>query len=733
MDDSPRIDKVIKGKISPSALMRELEDAISNASAWAENCRLAEDTSWCIWAGQSDDGLKHAMAGDDDPPFPWENASDTRIRLVEEKVRECSRVAILSARRGNWSFQGTQGMDFQKARQMSQLLRWQEAKHIPAARRERNLWTVWAWMYGCSVMGLGWETREQLALRKVSVEVLADRFIDAFGQDSQLYLETMQESLEMPTPNGDDWLDTWLAEFFPDSTAKQRKRAMAALQQGEAADVAEVRVVADHPTWQAMIPFQHFFCPFDTEDTATARWGATRRWLSRADLEGMREEWDTKFIDELLKHGGKTSTLSIDDYSPNISAGRRRWSGRQASAFQGGLGREGLFEVLYFYHYSVDEDGMPGLYCTIMSPHVRGHDSEEPYLVAKQEIYDDGSAKLPFEQYTIWDDRRAILECEGLPHLLYTQQHERKSMRDYRIDAASISILPPVRRHARDMGTPLILGPDMPVFEQVRGSTEWMQPPSSRTDMAIDLERSVERETNRLAGCYDGEVPAPVVQINQEFLVDQFTEAYARVLRRTFQLNQAYLPEVTVMRVTSATGAPFKVSREEIQGEFDVNISFDPRELDLDFARKKFEAVVRIASELDRNAITDTNMLVRFGYNIIDPAWADALVQDEGPAGELEIRETMNAVNDIVSGQQPQMKEGINAAARLQYMSQQMQSNMLLMQIAQNQEDPRFEVLQNYLKHIDFLYQQQNVNPGIGRMGVNQNQPGAPSGSQGGY
>lgn len=718
---------VRKGAINTSALMGELMDAVANASSWSENCRLAEDTSWCIWPGQSDDGLKHAFPGDDMPPFPWENASDTRIRLVEEKIRECARVCMLAARRGNWSFQGVEGFDFMKARQMAQLLRWQESKQIPAARRERDLWIVWAWLYGCAVMGLGWETREELGLRKVGIEVLASLFIERFGEEAQLYLETLQEAITVPSPSAKEWIEEWVGEFYPQSSKKRRQGVAEALLAGGEADIEALRVVAEHPTWQAMVPYKDVFFPLDTDDLPRARWAATRRWMSRAEVENMRGEWKDEFIDKLLQQGGKCSTVGMDEYRGNESTGRRRWGGRRGSAFVNAAGYDDLYEVFYFYHYAVDEDNLPGLYCTVMSPHVvdEDHSAEKgSYLAAKQELYDDGSGKLPFEHYTIWDDRRALLECEGLPALLYTHQGEKKTMRDYRSDAASISILPPVRRHARDAGTPLVLGPDVPVYEQVRGSTEWMQPPASKTGMAIELERAVEREVNRFAGTYDQEVPAPIVQINQELIVDKFTEAYARVLRRTFQLDQMYLPEVVVTRVASSAGGPFKVSREEIQGEFDVTITFDPRELDLDFAMKKFEAAVRVATQLDRNAITDTNQLVRFGYNVIDPSWADTLVRDEHAAGAEEEREARAAVSDIVSGQEPPLTESMNSQIRLMYLQGQMQTNALLAAIAQNPEDPRHANLQKYMQHLEFMYQQQYVNPQTGRLGVNQNQPG---------
>lgn len=80
-DADETIDQLHRGRVSAEVLLKGLKDAVDDASDWAANCQLAEDTVGCIWANQSDDGLKHAFAGDELPPSPWEGAHDTRIRL----------------------------------------------------------------------------------------------------------------------------------------------------------------------------------------------------------------------------------------------------------------------------------------------------------------------------------------------------------------------------------------------------------------------------------------------------------------------------------------------------------------------------------------------------------------------------------------------------------------------------------------------------------------------------
>ncbi|MEM0966600.1 MAG: hypothetical protein AAGJ81_10675 [Verrucomicrobiota bacterium] len=724
------IDVLQKGRVLGGALIDELEQAIQHADGWADNCRLAEETAWCIWPGQSDDGLKHAFPGDEEPPFPWENSSDTRIRLAAEKVRECVKVALAVKRRGMVSIQGTEGFDFQRARQAQLLLDWQMRTQIPNAARECNLWVNWAWLYGWSIMGLGWTRAEARCRRRVSREDVLALLLVRTGaeienvEERRVAEEEMAQAFQTAVleDTGDGWLEEWLMTLFPGITQKKmaRKYAKALRERGEA-HVPELRTVADHPEWRAYRPFEHVFLPAEADHTGTARWMGTREWLSRSEVEARAAEkdWDASFVEELWNHAGAASTYSLDNYSASAAYGRTRWNGHRRSAFAYEYDRKGLYEVMTFRHRAVDDEGVTGIYETVLSPHVKGSmAAEDEYLVASQELIDEGTAMLPGIDYTIWDEERPLVESEGLPLWIHTYQQEKKNLRDNEQNYAAISIMPPVRRHVRDMNIPLIIGPDMPLYESQAGSTEWMKPPQNLTAVSQKLQRDIEREANRFTGQPDAEVPDMIVQLNQEHLTDQFGTPYAELLRRTLQLDQLYLPETTVTRVTAAEGEPFRISREEIQGQFDVAVAFDPAVLDPDKAQKKFEAVRQIATSLDRNQITDSNALVKLGYQMIDPAWANLLVRSDEQGSEMELRETKDAIGDIVSGQEPTFTDRMNATMRLQYLNGQLQSNPVLRGIAVDEGDPRNEMLMKYRDHLEFVYGQQQIRPQEGRVGV---------------
>jgi len=70
---------------------RAVQCAISDGSIYLQQCAVDYDTRHCLWAGQSDDGRKRRDHMDKEP-FPWEGASDTKIRLADEIVNDEVRV-----------------------------------------------------------------------------------------------------------------------------------------------------------------------------------------------------------------------------------------------------------------------------------------------------------------------------------------------------------------------------------------------------------------------------------------------------------------------------------------------------------------------------------------------------------------------------------------------------------------------------------------------------------------
>lgn len=713
METEARFDRVQNGEVCGHALMEELRRSVSQSYLWMDRCYRSEMLYDAIWAGQTQDGLKHGT--EDSMAFPWEGASDQRQRLVKTKVAEVSRIMQAAIQRGRWSFRGMEGLDFMKAQQKTDLLKWQLSTQIPGCRRQRNLWLNYAITYGYSVMGLGWRDRTEVVLHDFTVEDGMKYLMSRYGeQEGPVFVENFTWALNN-VGDGDDWLLEFLKTVFPRSSAKQRKQSLKELRQTGASRLPLEKVVASYPELRALVPFQDVFHDPDLETWRDARWGAVRRFMSEPELKAYGD-WDQDAMKLLIETGGgKTLSEGLNFGLSGTYPERRFYQTLRSSAFAQHYDRSHLYEVFYFYHRSASEDGTTACYCTIMSPHCVDPETGKP-LILKQDIYEGESRYLPFEEFTLWDDRASLLDQEGLAYWLDTNQLLQKTIRDHVVDAASIAILPPLRRSERDRDDTVLLAPGQPIYERVAGSTEWFSPPPSRYDLAERIDRMVERESNRLIGMPDVDIPPVVYDAAMIYYVEQVQEAWGRVLARIFMLDQQYLPPTTVMRVSGITGQPFEISKDDIRGSFDLFITFDPKELDPEYSMKKFEMAVRVVQELDRNGIVDTNGLVQIGLSMVDANWAAQLVKDGNSSEQKELAEAMQDIAAIMTGQAPQAKEGVNAALRMQYLQQATSQSPIIQQAIQENEAIR-GMFEAYQKNLQFHYDQQVVNPQTGRQG----------------
>jgi hypothetical protein len=84
--------------------------------------------------------------------------------------------------------------------------------------------------------------------------------------------------------------------------------------------------------------------------------------------------------------------------------------------------------------------------------------------------------------------------------------------------------------------------------------------------------------------------------------------------------------------------APFQVSREQIQGRYDLVAEFDVRDLDAEVLGKKLEYIAKVAVPLDVAGVIDRAGLVNFIVGAVDPSLASMIVrsQDVATAQEAE-------------------------------------------------------------------------------------------------
>lgn len=737
-------------------LVDELVDSISHADVWYKRMRLAENATWCQWEGQSDSGLKEAQGEDDDPPFPWPGASDTRVRLTDEYVRKSVRVCNAAFKRGRWKFAGTENKDRAWADRATLVLKWLVfTKMRPMSGRERKLALYWRNMLGLAFTFVDWEECSAYQMTDLDLRGLMEVFglgpladaLEARGETALSFIQRIEVQGGSPeelaaydelknaldlalNPAREAEMVKTLETLFPNVTRPKLRQAAQEVRATGKTRLPQPYIATSRPVWRACKPFSDIFFPANAQSVEDMRWFAIRDYYTVSELKEKRElpaeegGWEAEAVDLILEHGaGLDLTEAQEHFSNNDTETRRFVSGR-GTWESGSKDKEKLYEVFTWYYWGTDDYGIRGLYKTIGSASVfkiKGKSETKTKNHLWHGLADLDHGKLPLVAHVFFQDTELLLECVGIAYLLYTYQNEVKSQRDARIDLASISILPPVRRALQDRNSLLTIAPGSPLFERVRGSTEFMRPPENRSLQSVELEQAVKEDAARIAGGMHAEIPAPEVQLHQQDLADDYLDECVDLLSLTFQTAQQFLPLSTVARVSGKAVQAFQVSAEEIRGEFDFRMVFDARELDTEFAAMKAKAAQEMLAR-DQVGTWDQHKANVDLMSLIDADWAEEWAKDPQEAQQDEIEEEMNNLAMIVgAGMEPPMRaQGQNAQLRRNVLLSQVQGERANPKVIQalQEDEMKLKIFQNRLQHLEFVHAQKTDRVRDGNVGA---------------
>ena len=129
----------------------------------------ADDVRFCSWAGQAYDGKKH-QKNDTEPVFPWDGASDTRVRLADAVCTENSDILTTAFTRGILRAAPTEASDASQAESATTLLRYyRDNKLRNELRNEANLLANYGQQYGYGVLHITWQREITKKIETVSM------------------------------------------------------------------------------------------------------------------------------------------------------------------------------------------------------------------------------------------------------------------------------------------------------------------------------------------------------------------------------------------------------------------------------------------------------------------------------------------------------------------------------------------------------------------------------------
>lgn len=201
-------------------------------------------------------------------------------------------------------------------------------------------------------------------------------------------------------------------------------------------------------------------------------------------------------------------------------------------------------------------------------------------------------------------------------------------------------------------------------------------------------------------------------------MVQRWLKSWTKVLTQVFALCQQFQPDIFYFRVTGQRdGEPIRASREDIQGKFDLSLSYNIAGMEPDMLKQQFEMLIQFVQAVDIGGNVDRDQLLRLGLEAIHPAFAERLLKNPQGAAQAEIDMERATVTGLLNGIDSDVKPGQAHQLRLQTFDQIMQSNPRALQIASENQFVR-ELLEKHRKQLQFALEQQTVNPQAGRIGT---------------
>lgn len=712
--------------------LKQLKDAIDDIATEGKNgnWRSHADTEavrYCIWDHQDPDGLKHARNNADEPVTPFEGATDTRVRVADMLANEDVMLLSIATMRALVRLKGVQGDDASRAANMETVLRW-SVRNQAGVNYLREV--IKAAQYavadspGVALAMLLWRTRQQMAYKEVTAEDLAKLYVDQAleginTQDPNLgaavqaaaadFLQTLND------PMGDvQALADWLIMAFPHLKKKRARQVINDLRANGKAEFPNPEEIYNGPELSAKRLYEEWYASVGapTDFQRCSIWFVSE-WLSRTEVVERQtsEGWSDEFVKELIGVApatGKAGEAAFPEYRYDSSSGELVQRDTKVYAK--------MYNVLTAWFKAVNEDGVPGLYYVAMHKSVSVPAHERRLL------------KYPHGKWPGTTLMREVLgsrmmDSRGIVDLSQADQNLMKLNLDLDADAATIGRLPPILTRGRRNQGNLYLEALLEIPLKRDGDVKFMQPPQQIAGCK-DAVAEIWRRLSNYHGRPGEGVDASIVQLHREFKAMLWLGQWAEVLRQWVQLIQAYMPEEVLARITDQTGKELKLTREDIQGQYDVEIAIDIRDMDPEFIATKGKILKDVILATDRDKVINTSPAVKSMFCSLFPDVAEASLRNVEAANQSEIEDEGKAYQEIRAGHEPDLPDdgSINYPLRLQLYEQMQAMNPA---IYNDMAPDKRAILQSRLQRLEVLSQQYGENVQIGREGGKRALPAA--------
>jgi hypothetical protein len=706
----------------------DLEQIAGDATQVWKRQQSAREVRFNLWDGQSEDGRKHEEDLGE-TPLPFNGACDMRVPLLDSVISDIKDVVHLLFFRAQVQSLPVEPSDAPRAQGISTLLRWLRDREM-RAELEEEVELAAEYMFaddpGLAIVEVCWLRDTNLETRQLNLEQLA--LLYATGEtnpdnvapdDPRLEPEMLGDFADMATnPVREPEFLAWLGSVYPLVAPATLRRTLRDLRRNGSARLPVPVIRENRPSVQALRYMEDVFFPLGTANIQRARNIHRREWLNEDELRerSFTLGWSSERVEEIIARGRGQSVISgsLGQSMPRVGD---KFSGPGMAVNE----QDNLFEIWWSYSRRADEMGVMGVYCVVWSGAC-----DEPIKV---ELRSNSHGKFPFVARPRERTGRQLTESRGLTRPLATHQTEMKIQRDARGNFTQLIASPPHKVRMDRPAFDLIIAPNAQVPVMRTDDVEYFVPPGQLPQSSIEIERTVRHEADEYVGRMTADQDPNRVAAKQQRTGDRFFGLWREVFTMVLDDCRDYYSAAEIARITGSTGEPAGLQPEDLSGRWDILIEIDSRDLNLEFAMKKLDALTKVASA-DPSGVLDRGPIAEWGAYTIDPVLARRTVRPQQNVTQREIDATKNAVAQMALGIEPDMPvQGINPQLRMQVLMQTVKGSPTLMQAYQS-GGPFAQLLENYQK---YLTQQvtQDQNKVVGRLGTSPMQGGLQSAALG--
>jgi hypothetical protein len=500
------------------------------------------------------------------------------------------------------------------------------------------------------------------------------------------------------------------------------KQAVKELREQGRATVPVPYICQDGPEILPRKPWSQLFITSDNADVQQRRL-YIRLFHDEVELKSreLTGGWDKGWVAEALKHKGKQTAWSYSDQvtppPQYLADGRYPVANNNWQV----LDRQtGQVEVLYCFYRALDDDGIPGVYMTVICPHFGGETdttTEARSRYAWHGLIAGARGKIPVVIGTRENVACNYTASRGVPEVAKTWQRQKKSQHDGLIDWLSVSVFPPVIQYASSYSTKFKFGPGVKTTVKSPGQEpRFVEIPGRGVPWSVEMIQLLGNEGRDYFGLRTETFPQGDPS-KLQMKVGSFLLMWTAAIADLLDLAQAHMDDAKFAEVT---GAPegWLESRRKQYGLLGARLMFDIRELDPEYALKQLDIMNKTVLPGDVTGAIPRDKWTQIQLRTVSPLWARALQQDAKGASEKLFESVRNDIAQMFLGNEVKYVENDpQAALKLQYATQIVGANPNYQQALQNREGRFAQLLEKYAKNLQFSIQEEQ-NKKIGAIGV---------------